>query len=78
MAAFVVGAVMSQTTMTNFTPKCMDCICQIESNCRTTIGCIMDSGSLSCGPYQIKEPVSLILELICTHFLNDFSWLNLK
>ena len=63
VAAFVVGSVMGQTNMINYTTKCKDCICQIESNCRTTIGCIMDSGSLSCGPYQIKEPVSLNLEL---------------
>nr|UXE43310.1 destabilase [Hirudinaria manillensis] len=34
---------------------CLRCICQIEG-CDSEIGrCIMDSGSLSCGPYQIKE-----------------------
>jgi len=39
-----------------FTDQCLDCICQIESNCNPNIGCIDDVGSLSCGPYQIKEP----------------------
>ena len=31
-----------------------DCV-QVESGCRA-IGCVMDVGSLSCGPYQIKNP----------------------
>ena len=35
-------------------PKCMDCICQVESHCHP-IGCRMDVGSLSCGPFQIKK-----------------------
>jgi len=38
------------------TQKCIDCICQIESQCNENIGCVMDVGSLSCGAYQIKEP----------------------
>ena len=28
---------------------------QVESGC-SAVGCVMDQGSLSCGPYQIKEP----------------------
>jgi hypothetical protein len=39
-----------------FTDSCLNCICQIESGCNPNIGCIMDVGSLSCGPYQIKNP----------------------
>lgn len=38
-----------------FTDRCLGCICNIESNCNPNIGCVMDVGSLSCGPYQIKE-----------------------
>ena len=35
---------------------CLRCICQAEG-CDSEIGkCGMDVGSLSCGPYQIKEP----------------------
>jgi len=49
---------MGQTTqLTNLTTACMNCLCQIESGCRD-VGCLMDVGSLSCGWYQIKEPVS--------------------
>ncbi|KAL4236786.1 hypothetical protein ACF0H5_005172 [Mactra antiquata] len=33
---------------------CLECICQRESHCQP-IGCHMDSGSLSCGYFQIKE-----------------------
>jgi hypothetical protein len=36
--------------------KCLYCICQVESNCNVTVGCEMDVGTLSCGPYQIKSP----------------------
>jgi len=35
--------------------RCLDCVCQVESNCNPNVGCVMDEGSLSCGPYQIKE-----------------------
>ena len=35
--------------------KCMNCICQVESNCNENIGCRWDVNSYSCGPYQIKE-----------------------
>ncbi|CAC5381675.1 Lysozyme 3,Lysozyme 2,Lysozyme 1,Invertebrate-type lysozyme,Lysozyme [Mytilus coruscus] len=35
--------------------KCMRCICMVESRCNNNIGCRMDVGSLSCGPFQIKE-----------------------
>lgn len=37
-------------------PRCLNCICQVESNCNSNVGCVQDQGSLSCGPYQIKEP----------------------
>ncbi|XP_071942097.1 lysozyme-like [Antedon mediterranea] len=37
--------------------NCMKCICLVESNCQMPNPvCSMDVGSLSCGPYQIKEP----------------------
>ncbi|XP_041359938.1 lysozyme-like [Gigantopelta aegis] len=35
--------------------KCLACICQVETHCKYT-PCHPDVGSLSCGPYQIKEP----------------------
>jgi hypothetical protein len=39
-----------------FTTNCMKCICEIEG-CRKNVGkCNQDAGSLSCGPYQIKDP----------------------
>ena len=28
---------------------------QVESSCNANIGCVSDVGSLSCGPYQIKQ-----------------------
>ena len=35
---------------------CLHCICIVESGCKMTNPvCHMDVGSLSCGPYQIKE-----------------------
>ncbi|XP_033116749.1 lysozyme-like [Anneissia japonica] len=35
---------------------CLQCICIVESNCQMPNPvCSMDVGSLSCGPYQIKE-----------------------
>ena len=37
------------------TQSCLDAICKQESRCNLNIGCVMDVGSLSCGPYQIKE-----------------------
>ncbi|ELT93524.1 hypothetical protein CAPTEDRAFT_104941, partial [Capitella teleta] len=40
----------------NFTHNCMKCICEVEG-CEHNVGkCNPDSGSLSCGPYQIKSP----------------------
>ncbi|XP_071830810.1 lysozyme-like isoform X2 [Apostichopus japonicus] len=35
---------------------CMACICAVESNCNSNIGCNVDRGSYSCGPFQIKQP----------------------
>lgn len=36
--------------------KCLGCICKVEG-CESEVGkCDMDEGSLSCGPFQIKEP----------------------
>jgi len=36
--------------------NCLQCICQVEG-CEKEVGrCVMDQGSLSCGPYQIKNP----------------------
>ncbi|XP_071944180.1 lysozyme-like [Antedon mediterranea] len=41
---------------TTVTEDCMKCICQVESNCAIPNPvCKNDVGSLSCGPYQIKE-----------------------
>ncbi|XP_072170398.1 lysozyme-like [Diadema setosum] len=35
---------------------CLHCICVVESNCKMPSPvCQMDVGSLSCGPYQIKQ-----------------------
>ncbi|XP_019619554.1 PREDICTED: fibropellin-1-like [Branchiostoma belcheri] len=35
--------------------ECVDCICEVESNCEMPDPlCRMDGGSLSCGPFQIK------------------------
>jgi len=40
----------------NLSDNCMKCICEVEG-CENNIGrCNWDVGSLSCGPYQIKEP----------------------
>ena len=36
------------------TPHCL----QVESGC-SAVGCVWDQGSLSCGPYQIKQPTGL-------------------
>lgn len=52
LSAWYIDAALSQAVVSR---RCLDCICQIESNCDRNIGCIMDEGSLSCGPYQIKE-----------------------
>jgi len=39
-----------------FTFNCMKCICEVEG-CESQVGkCRPDMGSLSCGPYQIKQP----------------------
>nr|AWA82039.1 invertebrate-type lysozyme [Urechis unicinctus] len=36
--------------------NCLSCICHVEG-CERQVGkCRMDRGSLSCGPFQIKEP----------------------
>ncbi|CAC5410408.1 Lysozyme 3,Lysozyme 2,Lysozyme 1,Invertebrate-type lysozyme,Lysozyme [Mytilus coruscus] len=35
--------------------SCLSCICEVESNCDSTIGCHDDGGSDSCGPFQIKR-----------------------
>ena len=38
-------------------PNCLHCICIVESGCKMPDPvCEMDVYSLSCGPYQIKEP----------------------
>ncbi|XP_792095.1 lysozyme [Strongylocentrotus purpuratus] len=35
---------------------CLNCICEVESNCAMpNPPCRMDVGSLSCGPFQIKQ-----------------------
>jgi hypothetical protein len=40
----------------NLSYNCMKCICEVEG-CESKVGsCKLDVGSLSCGPYQIKEP----------------------
>ncbi|KAL5007891.1 hypothetical protein ScPMuIL_016697 [Solemya velum] len=36
---------------------CMRCICKQESSCRP-LDCKIDSGSLSCGYFQIKRPIT--------------------
>jgi len=51
----VITAVLLAYADAQPTRKCMDCICQIESNCNENVGCVMDEGSLSCGAYQIKD-----------------------
>jgi len=39
-----------------FSNNCLQCICQVEG-CGAEVGrCKNDSGSDSCGPYQIKNP----------------------
>nr|ABC68610.1 lysozyme [Eisenia andrei] len=44
------------TAAAQISENCLNCICQIEG-CESQIGkCRMDVGSLSCGPFQIKEP----------------------
>jgi hypothetical protein len=39
-----------------FTKNCMACICKVEGCERQLDKCRQDVGSLSCGPYQIKDP----------------------
>ncbi|KAK2153202.1 hypothetical protein LSH36_304g02071 [Paralvinella palmiformis] len=49
------GSSIVNATVDAFSQGCMKCICQVEG-CERNIGkCRMDVGSLSCGPYQIKE-----------------------
>lgn len=60
------SALCQSTDLTNLTPICLNCICEIESSCNPNIGCLNDLGTLSCGPYQIKEPVSCCFSVIST------------
>ncbi|CAF1222530.1 unnamed protein product [Didymodactylos carnosus] len=51
---FVVFVLLISTCYGGIDQACLDCICEIESQC-SAIGCSEDVGSLSCGYYQIKE-----------------------
>jgi len=54
LVIFILGTFDYVTS--NFSYNCMKCICEVEG-CENNIGkCNMDVGSLSCGPYQIKNP----------------------
>jgi len=60
MKAFLCSLLMlcmaANEVMGTFTYNCMKCICEIEG-CEGQVGkCRPDAGSLSCGPYQIKQP----------------------
>jgi hypothetical protein len=49
-------SVLAYTNGDNFSDNCKRCICEVEG-CEGQIGqCREDVGSLSCGPYQIKNP----------------------
>jgi hypothetical protein len=52
LVAFLVGCSALAVAQDD---RCLNCICQVESGC-SAVGCVWDQGSLSCGPYQIKEP----------------------
>jgi hypothetical protein len=46
--------VLATAVIADIDERCLGCICRVESGCKP-LGCHMDSGSLSCGYYQIKE-----------------------
>ncbi|XP_072020971.1 lysozyme-like [Amphiura filiformis] len=47
---------MNKTSNGPVPSDCLHCICIVESGCKMPNPlCTMDVGSLSCGPYQIKE-----------------------
>ncbi|KAJ8024289.1 Lysozyme 1 [Holothuria leucospilota] len=52
---FLVAIVAVGSASNPVPADCMNCICQVESNC-ALVGCVWDVNSYSCGPYQIKEP----------------------
>lgn len=35
--------------------RCLDCICQVESNCNHSEGCKVDANGEACGPYHIHQ-----------------------
>ncbi|KAL3884516.1 hypothetical protein ACJMK2_024651 [Sinanodonta woodiana] len=47
------GAIRNSSA--DISDECLHCICMVESDCKDP-KCVMDLGSLSCGPYQIKDP----------------------
>lgn len=52
----VLNALHTCFTAADISSQCLSCICQVEG-CEKNVGkCRMDVGSLSCGPFQIKEP----------------------
>ncbi|XP_066298448.1 lysozyme 1-like [Branchiostoma lanceolatum] len=52
--AVLFACVLHESSSTAY-EDCVDCICQVESNCRVPRPlCHRDGGSDSCGPYQIK------------------------
>ncbi|XP_071801863.1 lysozyme-like [Asterias amurensis] len=56
VAFAMLGNVPSVTSSGPVPSGCLRCICVVESGCRMPNPvCRMDVGSLSCGPYQIKE-----------------------
>merc|ERR1711893_127808 len=56
MKLLLLFAAVIAAASANFTYQCMKCICQVEG-CERIVGqCNWDVNSLSCGPYQIKEP----------------------
>ena len=61
LSVLLVVVFMVLTTNVNFgfsvgiSDKCLQCICDAETNCDATLQCEDDGGTPSCGPYKIKK-----------------------
>ncbi|KAI8504717.1 hypothetical protein Bbelb_178350 [Branchiostoma belcheri] len=62
------------TVNAGYVPEaCMNCICFVESGCRMPDPlCQMDVGSLSCGPFQLKQAYWLDARLKGGPLMNDW------
>ncbi|VDI74514.1 Hypothetical predicted protein [Mytilus galloprovincialis] len=51
----IILTIHAELILAGISNKCLACICKVESGCKRNIGCRLDGGSYSCGPFQIKN-----------------------